>query len=41
VIYVKSDYLYTATAKVFYERQMIKSKGIYDMGLEVEQTEMF
>ena len=33
MIYVKSDYLYSATAKVYYERQMIKSKGICDMGL--------
>jgi hypothetical protein len=32
-VYVKNDYLYTASLKVYYEKQMIKSKGICDMGL--------
>jgi hypothetical protein len=34
-VYAKTDYLFTATAKVYYERQMIKEKGICDVGLEI------
>lgn len=39
-IYVKGDYLYKATAQVYYERQMIKSKGICDFGLTIENSQL-
>ena len=40
LVYIKGDYLYKATAKVSFERQMIKSKGICDMGLAVENSQL-
>ena len=39
-VYIKGDYFYKATAEVNYERQMIKSKGICDMGLGVENSQL-
>jgi hypothetical protein len=40
VIYVKGDHLYTAKAKVFYERAMIKNKGICDFSFHLDPPEL-
>ena len=39
-IYVKGDYLYKAKLKINFERQMIKNKGICDIGLKIEDSQI-
>lgn len=36
VVYVKNDHLYTAKATFYYEKQLIKNKGICDIHLQVD-----
>ena len=39
-IYIKSDYLYVGTARMHFERQLIKLKGICNMGLEIKDSRL-
>ncbi len=40
LVYVKGDHLYTAKLEVYYERAMIKTKGICDIALHLQEVNL-